>query len=105
MNDWVILAIIALVASEIIFITFRIKFNHLDWVMQKVLSFVLGLFVGAVQLLVVVGNPKIGDPIIFHWERLMYEFYTILGIVILLIVNYVIVKLIDKFVKGRKHDG
>ncbi len=101
MNDWIIWGIFVLAISEVIFIAARIIFNKEGWIGQKIGSLVGGFFLGMLHLFLLVEDGPIGSQIIFHWERLIYEGYIIIAIVILFLANYFVSKLIDKFAKGR----
>lgn len=96
MNDWIILGLLVLAMSEIMFIMLRIYSPHEPWIAHKFLSILVGLVLGAIQLLIITEDNLIGDPWIFHWERLLYEGGIILAIGLLFIINYFINKLIIK---------
>lgn len=102
MNDWIIFGLFVICIIEIIFITFRIKFNKFEWLPQKLGAIIMGIFIGLFHLIFLTNNATIGEPIIFYWDRLIYEFYGICLIIIFFIANYLISRLIDKFALGRK---
>ena len=104
MNDWIILGLLVLVISEILFVIFRINFNNEPWILQQFAAIGCGLVAGGFHLLILTEDTLLGEPLIFHWERLVYEFYIICAITIFFTINYFIAKLMDKFAKGRKDE-
>lgn len=97
-TDQIILGLIWIIISEIIFIIFRIFImEHEDWIQTKLISFLIGGFAMFIQYTIVVAdNYTESTEVIYHWNRLIYEVYGIVGIALLFLINYGISKLIDK---------
>ena len=104
MNDWIIFGLLMLVIIEIIFIILRIVDNDNNWIFHKIMSIIGAIIVGLIQLMILIDNQLIGEKLIFHWHRLIYELYIIIAIVTLFIINYLISKFINKFAKKRDEE-
>lgn len=100
MNNWIMFGLLMLVVLEVIFILIRVRSESDDWVFHKIISLFITFFIAGFQLIIVTENTDIGEPIIFRWEFLFYEFYIILAVITIFIINYFISRLVDKFAKG-----
>ena len=102
MNDWIIFGLLMLVVLEAMFILIRVRSESDDWVFHKFIAIFFTTFIGLFQLVILTENTDIGEPIIFRWEFLLYEFYIILAVITIFIINYFISRLVDKFANGGK---
>lgn len=102
MNDFIIFGLLVLAFIEVLFISFRLRSPNQSWVAQKVWCIFLGVFFAMFQLIILIEDTLVGEQIIFHFERLIYEFYVIAAIAIFFILNYFISQIIGKFQENTK---
>lgn len=94
MNDFILLAILWIVISEIIYILFRIDYSCDEWYEDKFAAFGLGFILTFFQLIIIIPWQSSGFAALV-WTRLYYEVIFIGGIGLLFYANYLLSKLID----------